>query len=67
MLFNSIMSQELGFFDSTLTGDITSRLVADTSVPSLLAVSGLHARADRRRVVAGVVVRAAPSWVTRSR
>lgn len=31
MLFTAITQQEIGFFDTTLTGDVTSRLVADTT------------------------------------
>jgi ABC-type multidrug transport system fused ATPase/permease subunit len=31
MLFSAITRQEIGFFDTTLTGDVTSRLVADTT------------------------------------
>lgn len=31
MLFTSLMKQEMGWYDQTLTGDVTSRLVADTT------------------------------------
>lgn len=31
MLFDSIMKQEKGFFDSTRTGELTNRLTNDTN------------------------------------
>ncbi|XP_033748629.1 ATP-binding cassette sub-family B member 9-like [Pecten maximus] len=34
LLFSSIIDQEIGFFDSVKTGDITSRLTSDTTVMS---------------------------------
>ncbi|OWF56666.1 ATP-binding cassette sub-family B member 9-like [Mizuhopecten yessoensis] len=34
LLFSSIVDQEIGFFDSVKTGDITSRLTSDTTVMS---------------------------------
>lgn len=33
-LFAALLSQEVGFFDTTRTGDITSRLAADTTTVS---------------------------------
>ncbi|GAB4821914.1 hypothetical protein N2152v2_008960 [Parachlorella kessleri] len=33
-LFKSLMAQEVGFFDTTKTGDVTSRLAADTTTVS---------------------------------
>ncbi|KAM3867703.1 ABC-type oligopeptide transporter ABCB9 [Diretmus argenteus] len=52
LLFRSLMSQEIGFFDENHTGDITSRLTADTTQVSDLISQNINV--FLRSVVKGI-------------
>jgi len=62
-LFHSLMQMEVGFFDTTKTGDITSRLSADTATVSEqigLNVNVMMRSATQAALVVGFMARA--SW-----
>lgn len=58
-LFRSLMAQEIGYYDTTKTGDITSRLSADTTTMadqvrrSLVVPSRIAVPSDRRSLCCG--------------
>ncbi|XP_069135284.1 ABC-type oligopeptide transporter ABCB9-like [Argopecten irradians] len=56
LLFSSIIDQEIGFFDSVKTGDITSRLTSDTTVMSDTVTLNINIFLRSIIQAAGVVV-----------
>eukprot|EP00039_Didymoeca_costata_P013288 m.199762 g.199762 ORF g.199762 m.199762 type:complete len:832 (-) comp15729_c0_seq11:1660-4155(-) len=63
LLYSSIMAQELGFFDDTETGDITSRLTSD--VTKVVEMIPLNINVFLRSIVQGVgvvVLMASLNW-----
>lgn len=62
-LFTRILAQEIGFFDSTKTGELTSRLTSDTQVLQNAVTSNLSmALRYATQAIGGVVVLFATSW-----
>ncbi|XP_064424041.1 ATP-binding cassette sub-family B member 9 isoform X3 [Latimeria chalumnae] len=56
LLFRSLMHQEIGFFDSNHTGDITSRLTSDTTIVSDLISQNMNIFLRSAVKAAGVCV-----------
>lgn len=59
-LFAALLGQEIGFFDSTKTGEITSRLSADTTTVADQVCLNLNVMLRSLTQAALVLVRLAP-------